>query len=423
MSDPAADVSLRKDSPSRGASTSLVSSSTRGVRTAARVASFTESVIREMTRLSNEHGAINLAQGFPDFAAPAELTEAAVAAIRGDVNQYPITWGSRDLREAIAASYERRGWPSVDPASEVTVTCGSTEAMAAAFLSLIDPGDEIILLEPFYENYGPDSHLAGATVRTVALYPPDWRLDPDELRAAVSSRTRAIVINTPHNPSGKVFGAADLEAIARLCVEHDLLAFTDEIYEHILYDGAEHRFLARQPGMAERTVTISALSKTYSVTGWRVGWIVAAAPLTAALRKTHDFLTVASPAPLQAAGAVALGFGAEFYARLADDYLARRDLLVPALGAAGFPVSVPQGAYYVMADITAHAAAMGAPDDTAFCRRLVEEAGVASVPGSSFYRRPADGARYARFAFPKRRETLDAAGERLVAFGRRLGLA
>ncbi len=423
MSDLAADVSLRKDSPSRGPTSFRVETSSRGVRSASRVASFTESVIREMTRLSDEHGAINLAQGFPDFAAPAELKEAAVAAIRGDVNQYPITWGSRDLREAIAASYERRGWPSVDPATEVTVTCGSTEAMAAAFLSLIDPGDEIILLEPFYENYGPDSHLAGATVRTVALHPRDWRLDPDELRAAVSARTRAIVINTPHNPSGKVFGAADLEAIARLCVEHDLLAFTDEIYEHILYDGAEHHFLARQPGMAERTVTISALSKTYSVTGWRVGWIVAAPPLTAALRKTHDFLTVAAPAPLQAAGAVALAFRPEFYARLAEDYLARRDVLVAALRSAGFPVSVPEGAYYVMADITAHGAAMSASDDAAFCRRLVEEAAVASVPGSSFYRLPADGARYARFAFPKRRETLEAAGERLVAFGRRLGLA
>jgi aspartate/methionine/tyrosine aminotransferase len=423
MSESDADVSLRKDSPSGVAAWSRVGSSSRGVRPAARVASFTESVIREMTRLSNEHDAINLAQGFPDFSAPAELKEAAVAAIRADINQYPITWGSRELREAIAASYERRGWPSVDPATDVTVTCGSTEAMAAAFLSLIDQGDEIILLEPFYENYGPDSHLAGATVRTVALHPPDWRLDPEELRAAISARTRAIVVNTPHNPSGKVFGAADLDAIARLCVEHDLLAFTDEIYEHILYDGAEHLFLARQPGMAERTITISVLSKTYSVTGWRVGWIVAAAPITGALRKTHDFLTVASPAPLQAAGAVALSFGPEFYAGLAEDYLVRRDLLVGALKSAGFPVSVPKGAYYVMADITAYAAAMGAPDDTAFCRRLVEEAGVASVPGSSFYRRPADGRRYARFAFPKRRETLEAAGERLVAFGRRLGIA
>jgi aspartate/methionine/tyrosine aminotransferase len=423
MSDPAADVSLRKDSASPFATSYGGESSSRGVRRASRIMSFTESVIREMTRLSDEHGAINLAQGFPDFPAPAELKEAAVAAIRADINQYPITWGSRDLREAIASSYERRGWASVDPATDITVTCGSTEAMVVAFLSLIDPGDEIILLEPFYENYGPDSHLSGATVRTVALHPPDWYLDPDELRAAISPRTRAIVINTPSNPSGKVFGATDLAAIAGLCVEHDLLAFTDEIYEHILYDGAEHRFLAREPGMAERTVTISALSKTYSVTGWRVGWIVAAAPLTGALRKTHDFLTVASPAPLQAAGAVALGFGAEFYARLAEDYLARRDLLVAALRTAGFPVSVPQGAYYVIADMTAHAAAMGAADDTAFCRRLLEEAGVASVPGSSFYRLSADGARYARFAFPKRRETLEAAGERLVAFGRRLGLA
>ena len=418
-----ADVSLRKDSPSPAATSSHVEAASRGFRPASRITSFSESVIREMTRLSDEHDAINLAQGFPDFAAPAELKEAAVAAIRADINQYPITWGARDLREAIAASYRARGWPSVDPGTDVTVTCGSTEAMVVAFLSLIDPGDEIIFPEPFYENYGPDSHLSGATVRTVALHPPDWHLDPDELRAAISPRTRAIVINTPHNPSGKVFGAADLAAVAALCVEHDLLAFTDEIYEHILYDGAEHRFLACEPGMAERTVTISALSKTYSVTGWRVGWIVAPAPLSAALRKTHDFLTVASPAPLQAAGAVALGFGPEFYARLAQDYLGRRDLLVAALRAAGFPVSVPQGAYYVMADISAHAAAMGAADDTAFCRRLIEEAGVASVPGSSFYRRPADGARYARFAFPKRHETLEAAGERLVAFGRRLGLA
>ena len=410
-------VSLRKDSAH------ATGGARRGAPAAARVEAFTESVIREMTRLSDEHGAINPAQGFPDFAAPDEVKAAAIAAIDADINQYPITWGARDLREAIAASYERRGWPSVDPASEVTVTCGSTEAMAAAFLSLIDPGDEVLLIEPFYENYGPDAHLSGASIRTVALQPPDWRLDAERLRAAITPRTRALVVNTPHNPSGKVFAEAELRAIAELCVERDLLAFTDEIYEHIVYDGAEHRFLARQPGMAGRTVTISALSKTYSVTGWRVGWAVAAAPLTAALRKVHDFLTVASPAPLQAAGVAALSLPAEFYARLARDYRARRDLLVSALRTAGFAVSEPRGAYYAMADITPHREAMGAVDDTDFCRRLVVEAGVAAVPGSSFYGRPADGRHFARFAFPKRHETLEAAGERLIDFGRRLGVA
>ena len=392
-------------------------------RTAERTAGLVESVIREMTRLALEHGAVNLSQGYPDFPAPREIKEAAKRAIDADINQYAITWGAKSFRDALAREASKTlGW-DVNPETEITVCCGATEAMFASFMGVLNPGDEVIVIEPFYENYGPDAHLSGASIRTVALQPPDWRLDAERLRAAITPRTRALVVNTPHNPSGKVFAEAELRAIAELCVERDLLAFTDEIYEHIVYDGAEHRFLARQPGMAGRTVTISALSKTYSVTGWRVGWAVAAAPLTAALRKVHDFLTVASPAPLQAAGVAALSLPAEFYARLARDYRARRDLLVSALRTAGFAVSEPRGAYYAMADITPHREAMGAVDDTDFCRRLVVEAGVAAVPGSSFYGRPADGRHFARFAFPKRHETLEAAGERLIDFGRRLGVA
>ena len=383
-------------------------------RVSARAASFTESVIREMTRLAVHHGAVNLAQGFPDFACPRELKEAAKAAIDADINQYAITWGARDFREAIAARTARSypGW-AVGPETDITVTCGATEGMIAAMLALVDPGEEVIVFEPFYENYGPDAILSGAVPRYVTLHEPDWRIDPDELRAAFGPRTRAIILNTPHNPTGKVFSRSELELIAGLAIEHDALVLTDDIYEHIVYDGT-HIPMATLPGMAERTVSVNSLSKTYSVTGWRVGWVVAAAPLTGAIRKVHDFLTVGAAAPLQAAGTVALGLPDAYYGTLAADYRRRRDQLLPALEAAGLRPYVPDGAYYVMVDITG----VTDEDDVTFARRLTESPGVASVPGSSFYSRPELGRTKVRFAFPKREATLTEAAARLATLAR-----
>jgi aspartate/methionine/tyrosine aminotransferase len=373
---------------------------------------FTESVIRDMSRLAAAAGAINLAQGFPDFPAPAELKAAATDAIARDINQYAITWGATGFREAIAAKTSRwyPGW-SVDPASMVTVTCGATEGMIAALLGLLDAGDEVIVFEPFYENYGPDAVLSGAVPRYVTLHEPDWRFDPDELRAAVSSRTRAIILNSPHNPTGKVFSPDELATIADLCKEHDLLAVTDEIYEHITY-GPRHVPMASLPGMAERTVAVNSLSKTYSVTGWRVGWVIASPELTSVIRKTHDFLTVGAAAPLQEAGAVALGLPDTYYADLARAYRERRDVIVEALESAGFRTYRPDGAYYVMTDIGRLASAD--EDDVGFARRMVADPGVAAVPGSSFYSRPELGRTKIRFAFPKRLETLAAAAGRLA---------
>ena len=386
-------------------------------RTSAKAGRFTESVIRDMTRLALRHGAVNLAQGFPDFPCPAELKAAAIAAIEGDVNQYAITWGAPALRAAIAAK-SSHWYPArpVDPDTEVTVTCGATEGMIASMLGLLDPGDEVVVFEPFYENYGPDAILAGATARFVTLHEPDWSIDEAELRAAFGPRTRGIVVTSPHNPTGKVFSRAELELIADLCREHDAVAFTDEIYEHLVYDG-EHLPLATLPGMAERTVAVNSLSKTYSVTGWRVGWVIAPPPLTSAIRKVHDFLTVGAAAPLQAAGTVALGLPDAYYAALLAEYRARRELLVDALEAAGFGVSRPAGAYYVMTDIGR--LARPGEDDTAFCLRLAAEPGVAAVPGSSFYSDPALGHTRVRFAFPKQRATLEAAAERLARLGAR----
>jgi aminotransferase len=383
-------------------------------RVSAKAASFTESVIREMTRLAMEHDAVNLAQGFPDFACPPELKAAACAAIQADINQYAITWGARDFRKAIAAKTSRTypGW-SVDAETNVTVTCGATEGMIAAMLALLDPGDEVVVFEPFYENYGPDAILSGAVPRYVTLHEPDWRIDPDELRQAFKPRTRGIVVNTPHNPTGKVFSRDELEMIAELCVEHDALAFTDDIYEHIVYDGT-HVPIATLPGMAERTVAVNSLSKTYSVTGWRVGWVIAAPELTGAIRKVHDFLTVGAAAPLQAAGTVALGLPDSYYDQLAAGYRERRDTLLPALEVAGFRVYQPDGAYYVMTDISS----VTDDDDVTFARRLTASPGVATVPGSSFYSRPELGRTKIRFAFPKRLPTLEAAAERLTQIAR-----
>jgi aspartate/methionine/tyrosine aminotransferase len=374
-----------------------------------KAASFTESVIREMTRLAMAHDAVNLAQGFPDFAAPTELKEAAKAAIDADLNQYAITWGARDFREAIAAKTTRH-YPTwrVNPETDLTVVCGATEGMIAAMMAILDPGDEVIVFEPFYENYGPDAILSGAVPRYVTLHEPEWSIDPDELRGAFGPRTRGLVLNSPHNPTGKVFSRAELALIAELCAEHDVVAFTDDIYEHILYAG-EHIPLATLPGMAERTVAINSLSKTYSVTGWRVGWIIAPPALTAGIRKVHDFLTVGAAAPLQAAGTVALQLPDSYYAELAAGYRQRRDTLLAALAHTDLRPYAPDGAYYVMADI----GAVTDEDDVSFARRLVVDPGVATVPGSSFYSRPELGRTKIRFAFPKRAETLGEAASRL----------
>ena len=382
-------------------------------RTSQKASRFTESVIREMTRLALAHGAVNLSQGFPDFPAPEVLKRAACDAILADVNQYAVTWGAKPLRDAIAADLNRRYGLTIVPDAQVTVCCGSTEAMMATMLAIVDPGDEVVVFEPFYENYGPDAILSGATPRFVRLREPidggDWTFDPDELAAAFSSRTRAIIINTPNNPTGKVFTREELTLIAGLCQQWDVIAVTDEIYEHIVYDGALHVPMATLDGMADRTVTINSVSKTFSVTGWRVGWTVAPPDITGAIRKVHDFLTVGAAAPLQAAAATALALPAEYYRDLAAAYQGKRARLMGILTDAGFTCFEPRGAYYIMTDI----AGFGFPDDVSFARYLVTDVGVASVPGSSFYRDPADGRTKIRFTFCKTPDTLAAAETRL----------
>ena len=371
---------------------------------------FTESVIREMTRLAHAHGAVNLSQGFPDFPAPEPVKQAACDAIRRDINQYAVTWGARPLREAIASQFARRHGVQVDPETQVTVCCGATETMMAALLATVDPGDEVVVFEPFYENYGPDAIVSGATPRFVRLHAPGWRFDPDELAAAFSNRTRAIILNTPNNPTGKVFSRDELAVIAGLCRHWDVLAITDEIYEHIVFDGARHVPLCTLDGMAGRTVTINGLSKTFSVTGWRIGWAIAPPALSGAIRKMHDFLTVGAPAPLQEAGAAALALDDSYYARLASDYARRRELLLGILDRHGFQTYRPAGAYYVMTDV----ASFGFPDDVAFTRHLVADIGVAAVPASSFYRDPSAGRTQVRFCFAKRDQTLAEADRRLA---------
>ncbi len=389
-------------------------SSVPRARTSRKAARFSESVIRDMTRLAQRHGAVNLSQGFPDFPAPDHLKAAAAEAIAGDINQYAITWGARPLRDAIADDWVARTGQAIDPDTQVTVCCGSTEAMIATLLAIVDPGDEVVIFEPFYENYGPDAILSGAVPRFVRLRPPaaegdTWTFDPDELRAAFSNRTRAVIINTPNNPTGKVFTRAELEQVAALAREWDAIVVTDEIYEHIVFDGHRHVSMAAIDGMADRTVTINSVSKTFSVTGWRVGWAVAPPDIAGAIRKVHDFLTVGAAAPLQAAAAAALRGTSDYYDALAAGYQARRDRLLGILRGCGFLCHAPQGAYYVMTDIDA----FGFDDDVAFVRHLVSEIGVAAVPGSSFFSDPAHGRRHVRFCFCKKDETLAAAAERL----------
>jgi aspartate/methionine/tyrosine aminotransferase len=376
---------------------------------ARRTGSFRESVIRGMSRLAAEHGAINLAQGFPNFAAPDLVKEAAAKAIRDNINQYAITWGARRLREAVARKYSAWYGMSADPDAEITVTCGATEAMMAALLAMVNPGDEVIVLEPFYENYGPDTILCDAAPVYVPLFPGE-PLDLDRLAAAFGPRTRAIILNTPANPSGRVFTRTELEGIAALCQRHDAWAVTDEIYEHIRY-GAEHIPIATVPGMAERTITISGASKTFSITGWRIGTIVAPAGITDAIRKVHDFLTVGAPAPLQEAVATAMdGLPRTFYDHMAGEYLRRRDLLHRAIVGAGFRATAPEGAYYILADFSG----LSDLDDTAFAHWLARERGVAPVPGSSFFSRPELGRRYVRFVFCKTDDLLEEAAARLA---------
>lgn len=380
-------------------------------RISTKASRFTESVIREMTRLSVAHKAVNLAQGFPDFPAPLPLKAAAQQAIADDVNQYAITWGARDFRHALAQKHRRCSGVDVDPEREITVTCGSTEAMLSALLATVEPGEEVVVFEPWYENYGPDTILSGAVPVYVKLHPPDFSFDPDELRQAFSPRTKGIIVNTPHNPTGKVFTRQELEQIAALVNEFDALVYTDEIYEHIVYAGSEHVYPQSLPELRDRTVMISGLSKTYSVTGWRIGWAIAPPDITAAIRKVHDFCTVGAPAPLQRGAVTAMQLPDEYYRALARDYQQRRDAFLPLLTSAGFRPYTPRGAYYVMAEFPARPGM----DDVAFTRFLIEQIGVAVVPASSFYRPgQAEAKRLVRFCYSKQDATLREAGRRLA---------
>src|SRR5271169_5706676 len=390
---------------------------------------FTESVIREMTRLAMKHNAVNLSQGFPDFAAPPEVKEAARQAISDDLNQYAITWGAKPLRDALVEKLSRTQHISYDPEREITICCGSTEAMMASMMAIINPGDEIVVFEPFYENYGPDAILSGATPRFVKMRPPEnensvWGFDEKELAAAFGPHTKAIILNTPNNPTGKVFTRAELEFIRDLCVRWNAFCVTDEIYEHILYDGTEHISMARIDGMRDRTIVINGMSKTYSVTGWRVGWAIAPPEPTAAIRKVHDFLTVGAAAPLQQAGAIALKSPQSYYDKLATDYTVRRERLLKILTAAGFTVYKPLGAYYIMTDISyidfPSDQYPAGSRDVSFAKFLVEKIGVAVVPGSSFYNDARDGASQVRFTFCKKETTLAAAEERLSGLTERV---
>jgi len=369
---------------------------------AGRLGALRDSIFEETNALARRFDALNLGSGTPDRPLPDCVRAAVDRAIADGRNQYPPVRGEPALREAVAEHAARFYGQKIDPASEVTITSGVTEAIHATVFSVVDPGDEVIVFEPFYENYGPDCVLSGAVPRFVTLRPPEWSFDADQLRSAFNGKTRAIVVNTPHNPTGKVFSREELELIASLCIEHDAIAITDEIYEHLVYRG-RHISIATLPGMAERTITISGASKTYSVTGWRIGWLIAPPALSAGIRKVHDFLTVGAAHPLQIAIAHALELPASFHVELLGDYQERRDAIVTGLRECGFEADPPDGAYYVMAGI----GAFGATDDVAFARRLIEECAVATVPASSFYHDPALGRGHVRFSFPKKIETIE----------------
>jgi aspartate/methionine/tyrosine aminotransferase len=375
----------------------------------ARIGEFRESVIREMTRLALQHGAVNLAQGFPDFPAPAEIKAAAQQAILDDLNQYPITWGVKPFRDAICASYKRFHGLEIDPEREVTVCCGATEGMISTLLALIDPGDEVIIFEPFYENYWPDSQLTGATCRYVRLHEPDWTFSRDELRAAFTKRTRAVILNSPNNPTGSVFSLEQLQFIGELCEEYDCLLITDEIYEHVIFGGRKHIPPMTLGALRKRCVSINSLSKTFSVTGWRVGWVIAPPELTSSIRKVHDFLTVGAATPLQHAGITALRLPDSYFTELARNYETKRNTLMGTLEKAGFHCYQPNGAYYVMCD----ASALNFKNDITLCSHLIENIGIAAVPGSSFFSKSGDGSNLVRFCFAKKPETLEAAAQKL----------
>jgi len=386
------------------------------IRPSHKASQFGESVIREMTRVFMARGdkpGVNLAQGFPDFSAPESMKDAACAAIAADINQYAITWGSKSLREAIAAKTERTYGRRPDVNTEITVTCGTTEAMMATMIALVNPGEEVVIFEPFYENYGPDATLSGATPRFVKLREPDWSFDRAELEAAFNDKTRAIIINTPNNPTGKVFSREELEFIAALCKKWNVVAITDEIYEHITYK-QKHLRMADLPEMYERTVVISGISKTYSATGWRIGWVIAPPEATSAIRKVHDFLTVGAAAPLQEAAAHALAYPDSYYEELEEKYTEKRDYMIETLEQVGFKVMAPQGAYYIMTDASTLMAQTGHDNDVAFAHWMIKEIGVATVPGSSFYRDKADGRTKIRFCYCKKQETLEQARKLLV---------
>jgi aminotransferase len=380
------------------------------LRAAKRVSSFADSVFGEITRLARLHDAVNLSQGFPDFEAPQAVKDAACEAIQAERNQYAPPYGTVPLRDAIAADFTRRFGVPVIADEQVTVCCGSTEAMMAVMLSSVDPGDEVVLFEPFYENYGPDTIMAGGTPRYVRLREPDWSFDPGDLEKAFNNRTRAIVINTPNNPTGKIFTREELQVIADLCQRWDVLAIADEIYDRIVFRGQSHVPIASLPGMADRTITTNGLSKTYSVTGWRIGWAISPPSLTGGIRKVHDYLTVAAPTPFHDAAVAAFSLPDGFYLQLAVEYQAKRDLMLDILQRHGFKASPPAGAYYVMADV----GGFGFASDSEFAQYLVKEIGVATVPGSSFYIDPASAPQMLRFCFSKRDETLHEADRRLA---------
>lgn len=377
---------------------------------AERIKDFTESVIREMTRLSLRYGAINLSQGFPDFDPPIAVQEAVAQAVYSSRNQYTVTWGLPELRAAVAKKAQLFNGIVADPDREVTITCGATEAVIASLLSNVNPGEEVVIFEPFFESYIPDCYLCGGKPVFVPLEGPDLKFDPDRLRRAFGPNTRALVLNTPHNPSGRVFNRQELTLIAELCQQHDVIVVADEIYEQLTYDGHQHVSIGSLPGMAERTITICGFSKTYSVTGWRLGYAVASPDLTDGLRKVHDFLTVCAPAPLQVAALTALSLPDDYYDNLRAIYRRRRSILLEGLAKAGCEASAPDGGYFLFPDVTG----LGFPDDISAARRLVQEVGVAAVPGSSFYQSSAEGQRRLRFAFCKKEETLREAADRLA---------